>query len=324
MPSGSTATLTPRAEIERRLVAAMRQQLGPMVCGRIDDPDVIEIILNADGRLWEDRLGEGMSPIGTMQAVTAESFISVVASTLRASVTRESPILEAELPLRGARFEAMIPPVVPAPIFTIRLKAVKVFTLADYVAGGIMTQRQRAIIEDAVSSRRNILIIGGTTSGKTTLGNAVLAAVAEATPNDRLVILEDTVELQCNAENVVALRATDTVDMQRLLKATMRLRPDRIIVGEVRGGEALSMLKAWNTGHPGGLCTIHANSAVAALTRLEQLVAEATTGNMRAVIAEAVNLIVPIARTRTARVVNPIMRVEGIHRGEYILSSMED
>jgi type IV secretion system protein TrbB len=324
MSSDSAATLTPRAEIERRLVAAMRQQLGPMVCGRIDDPDVIEIILNADGRLWEDRLGEGMSLIGTMPAVTAESFISVVASTLRASVTRESPILEAELPLRGARFEAMIPPVVPAPIFTIRLKAVKVFTLADYVAGGIMTQRQRAIIEDAVSSRRNILIIGGTTSGKTTLGNAVLAAVAEATPNDRLVILEDTVELQCNAENVVALRATDTVDMQRLLKATMRLRPDRIIVGEVRGGEALSMIKAWNTGHPGGLCTIHANSAAAALTRLEQLVAEATTGNMRAVIAEAVNLIVPIARTRTSRVVNPIMRVEGIHRGEYILSSMED
>jgi type IV secretion system protein VirB11 len=306
--------------MERRLIGAMRHALGPLICERLDDPQVIELLLNADGRLWEDRLGEGMRQIGTMAASAAESFISMVASSLRATVTRESPILEAELPIRGARFEAMIPPVVSAPAFAIRLKAVKIFTLYDYVADGIMTERQHAVIEDAVHSRRNILISGGTGTGKTTLANAVLATVAETTPEDRLVILEDTIELQCQADNAVALRATDTVDMQRLLRATMRLRPDRIIVGEVRGGEALQMVKAWNTGHPGGLCTLHANSATAALTRLEQLIAEATTSDMRAVIAEAVNLIVPIAKTRTSRVVDPIVRVEGVHAGEYILS----
>jgi P-type conjugative transfer ATPase TrbB len=314
---------SPRAEIERRLIAAIRQQLGTEVCGRLDDPQVIEVMLNPDGTLWEDRLGAGMTQIGTMAPITAESFISTVASTLRASVTRAEPILECELPIRGARFEAMIPPVVSAPIFAIRLKAVRVFPLEDYVSAGMMTARQRAVIQDAVAIRRNILICGGTASGKTTLGNAVLAAMVDATPHDRLVILEDTVELQCRAKNVVALRATDTVDMQRLLRATMRLRPDRIIVGEVRGGEALSMLKAWNTGHSGGFCTVHANSASSALTRIEQLIAEVTASDMRAVIGEAIDLIVPIAKTATSRVVNQIVAVEGFHGGEYVLSKGE-
>ena len=302
----------------------MRQQLGPVVCARLDDPAVIEVMLNADGALWEDRLAKGMSKVGaTMQPSAAESFIATVASTLRAAVTREQPILECELPIRGARFEALIPPAVPSPVFAIRLKAVRVFGLDDYVSSGIMTERQRSIIEDAVVGKRNILIVGGTGSGKTTLANAVLAEVAKASPEDRLVILEDTVELQCSAANVVSLRATDTVDMQRLLKATMRLRPDRIVVGKVRGGEALSMLKAWNTGHPGGLCTVHANSAAAALTRLEQLIAEATAAPMRPVIAEAVHLIVAIVKTAKSRVVKPIVRVEGLHAGEYVVSTVE-
>jgi P-type conjugative transfer ATPase TrbB len=315
--------ISPRAEIERRLIAAMRQQLGLVVCDRLDDPEVIEVMLNHDGALWEDRLGCGMSQIGTMHTTAAESFISTVASTLRASVTRESPILECELPIRGARFEAMLPPVVSAPVFAIRLKAVRVFSLEDYVSGGIMTNRQKVVIEDAVVSCKNILIAGGTGTGKTTLANAVLAAIARMTPDDRLVILEDTIELQCACPNTVTLRTSDTVDMQRLLKATMRLRPDRIVVGEVRGGEALSMLKAWNTGHPGGLCTVHANSAAGALTRLEQLIAEVTQASMRAVIAEAVDLIVPISKTATSRLVNPIVQVEGLHDGQFILSNLE-
>jgi type IV secretion system protein VirB11 len=186
----------PRAaevEMERRLIAAMQHALGPLVCERLDDPNVIELLLNADGRLWEDRLGAGMRQIGTMAANAAESFISMVASSLRATVTRENPILEAELPIRGARFEAIIPPVVSAPAFAIRLKAVKIFTLGDYVADGILTERQHVFIENAVHSRRNILISGGTGTGKTTLANAVLATVAEKTPEDRLVILEDQI-----------------------------------------------------------------------------------------------------------------------------------
>jgi P-type conjugative transfer ATPase TrbB len=321
--SAHVQIVSPRAEIERRLVSAMRQQLGPIVCDRLDDPEVIEVMLNSDGMVWEDRLGRGMSCIGTMPAVSAESFISTVASTLGTSVTRENSILECELPIRGARFEAMIPPVVPRPIFAIRLKAVRVFSLADYVAAGIMTERQREVIEAAAPARKNILIAGGTGTGKTTLTNAIMLAVSGSSPNDRIVVIEDTVELQCPAKNMVSLRTSDTIDMQRLLKGTMRLRPDRIIVGEVRGAEALAMLKAWNTGHPGGICTVHANSATAALTRIEQLVAETTSANMRAVIAEAINLIVPIAKTATSRVVQPILQVDGLVDGKYSLSTVE-
>ena len=157
--------LSPRADIERRLVTAMRQQLGTEVCGRLDDPQVIEVMLNPDGAIWEDRLGAGMTQIGTMAPVTAESVISTVASTLRASVTHEHPILDSEQPIRGARFEAMIPLVVSAPTFTIRLKAVRVFTVDDHVSARIMTYPQRMAIREAVASRRNILICGGSASG---------------------------------------------------------------------------------------------------------------------------------------------------------------
>src|SRR5262249_34932764 len=143
---------------------------------------------------------------------------------------------------------------------------------------------------------------------------------AEQFPDERIVILEDTIELQCNARNSVALRTTDTVNMQRLLRATMRLRPDSIVVGEVRGSEALDFIKALNTGHDGGLCTLHANSTRSALTRLEQLVAEVTTGYMRAVIAEAIDVIVAIVKTKTSRAVKEIVRVNRFEAGEYVLS----
>jgi P-type conjugative transfer ATPase TrbB len=239
---------------------------------------LIELMLNADGTVWADRLGQGMAPVGRMPSASAESFIGTVASTLRSTVTRENPILECELPLDspfdGSRFEALIPPVVPAPVFTIRRKASAVFTLQEYERQGIMSPRQRAAIEAAVAQRHNILVVGGTGTGKTTLTNGVIDHMVQAAPQHRIVIIEDTSELQCAAKNAVVMRATDTVDMQRLLKATMRLRPDRIIVGEVRGGEALSLLKAWNTGHPGGVCTVHANHARAGLQRIEQLIAE--------------------------------------------------
>jgi type IV secretion system protein VirB11 len=175
--------------------------------------------------------------------------------------------------------------VVKAPTFTIRRKASAVFTLEDYERQGIMTAGQRMRIERAVAERENILVGGGTGSGKTTLTNAIIDQMVNASPRHRLVIIEDTAEIQCTAENAVLLRATDTVDMQRLLKATMRLRPDRIIVGEVRG-DALALLKAWNTGHPGGACTVHANHARSGLTRLEQLIAEVSQTPMHALISE--------------------------------------
>lgn len=314
---------TNREEQARRLAEALRRQLGAPLCDLLQAPNVVELMLNADGTVWVEHLGEPMRPVGRMAAATAEAFIATVASTLRGAVTRENPILECELPLAGERFEALIPPVVSAPVFAIRRKASAVFTLEDYERQGIMTAVQRARLERAVDARENILVVGGTGSGKTTLTNALIDRIVRASPRHRLVIIEDTAEIQCTAENAVVLRATDTVDMQRLLKATMRLRPDRIIVGEVRGGEALALLKAWNTGHPGGVCTVHANHARAGLTRVEQLIAEVSQNPMQALIGEAVDLIVAIARTATGRRIEEVVAVEGFAGGAYRFSEEE-
>jgi P-type conjugative transfer ATPase TrbB len=321
--------LSARDEQARRLAESMKRQLGPSLCGVLAERGLVELMLNADGAVWADRLGQGMAHVGVMAATAAESLIGTVASTLRSTVTRENPILECTLPAAppflGARFEAMIPPVVAAPVFTIRLKASSVFPLQEYERQGIMSAGQRAAIEIAVRERRNILVVGGTGTGKTTLTNAIIAYMVEVAPRHRLVIIEDTGELQCSAKNAVTLLTTDTVDVQRLLKGTMRLRPDRIIVGEVRDGAALSLLKAWNTGHPGGVCTIHANDAEAGLTRLEQLVAEASQTPMQPVIAEAVDLIVSIAKAdnEPGRVIREVVSVSGFAGGSYQLSNLE-
>lgn len=313
-----------RDESARRINESLRRYLGQFAA-HLSDPSVIELMLNPDGTVWLERLGEPMRPIGSMAASQAESFISTVASTLRSVVTRESPVLECELPLDGSRFEALVPPVVSGPTFTIRRRASAVFSLAEYERQTIMTPAQRAAIERAVADRENILVVGGTGTGKTTLANAILAAIVDASPEHRLVIIEDTAEIQCAARNAVLLRATDTVNMRRLLKATMRLRPDRIVVGEVRGGEALDLLKAWNTGHPGGLCTVHANSARAGLTRLEQLIAEVSQQQMQALIVEAVNVIVSIekAGNRPGRRIREVARVDAFCRDDYRLTPVE-
>jgi P-type conjugative transfer ATPase TrbB len=229
-----------REEQARRVAESMKRQLGPF-CALLSERGLVELMLNADGTVWADRPGQGISPVGTMPPASAESFIGTVASTLRGTVTRDSPILECELPtyppFEGSRFEALVPPVVSAPVFTIRRKASAVFTLDEYERQGIMSASQRGAIEAAVTRRQNILVVGGTGTGKTTFANAIIDQMVRAAPQHRLVIIEDTSELQCAADNAVSLRATDTVDMQRLLKATMRLRPDRIIVGSVANSE---------------------------------------------------------------------------------------
>jgi P-type conjugative transfer ATPase TrbB len=313
--------LSGRDEHARRLTDTLRRQLGTLACDVLAQPGVFEIMLNPDGQLWEDRHGSGMAPIGRMSAHAAESFIGTVASMLRDTVTRESPIVEcvlpAEAPFYGARFEGMLPPVVPAPTFSIRLKASVVYTLGQYVSQGVMTEPQRATIQQAVCERENILVVGATGTGKTTLTNAIIAHMADVARDHRLVIIEDTAELQCTAPNAVFLCATGDVPLRRLLKATMRLRPDRIIVGEVRDGTALDMLKAWNTGHPGGVCTVHANSARAGLVRIEQLIAEVSVTPMHALIAEAIDLIVSIAHTNEGRRIKEIVRVGGYKSGNY-------
>lgn len=305
------------ASSNSRLVRKLREALGPTICAALDDDHVVEVMLNPDGRLFVERLVQGIEPIGELKSGAAEIIIGSVAHALQTEADEDRPIISGELPIGGHRFEGLLPPVVSAPSFTIRRRASRLIPLADYVTSGVMTEPQAEEIRRAIEDRLNIVVSGGTGSGKTTLANAVIAEVVRIHPEHRLLILEDTAEIQCAAENAVSLHTTDSVDMARLLKSTLRLRPDRIIVGEVRDGAALTLLKAWNTGHPGGITTIHANTAHSALRRLEQLTAEASQQQMREVIGEAVDLVVSIERTATGRRVRNVMRVSGFEHGRY-------
>ena len=264
------------SEYHDRLGRKLRQELGQPVLAALDDPGVIEIMLNPSGELWIERFGKAMERVGRMTAANAAALLGTIASSLETTITRERPVVEGELILDGSRIEGLLPPVVAAPTFCIRKRASAVFSLADYVEAGVMT---------------------------------------ELHPADRIVLIEDTVEIQCAAENVVALRTSPDVSMRDLLRATMRLRPDRILVGEVRGAEALDLLKSWNTGHPGGIATVHANGSLAGLVRLEMLIREAgVAGGMETLIGEAVDLVIAIERCASnaaGRRVTEIAQVTG-------------
>jgi len=289
------ATLSIRTEATSRGARMLRTALGPKVAAWLEDSAIVEVMLNPDGRLWVDRLTEGLADTGErLSAADGERIVRLVAHHVGAEIHSGNPRVSAELPESGERFEGLIPPVVAAPAFAIRKPAVAVFTLGDYVAGRIITAGQASVLRDAVARRRNILVAGGTSTGKTTLVNALLAEVANTA--DRVVLIEDTRELQCQAPNLVALRTKDGVtSLSDLVRSALRLRPDRIPVGEVRGAEALDLLKAWGTGHPGGIGTIHAGSALGALRRLEQLVQEAVVTVPRTLIAETIDVIAVLA-----------------------------
>lgn len=304
-----------------RLVRKLQEALGDQLCVALDDASVVEIMLNPDGKLFIERLGHGVAPAGEMSSAAAEMVIGTVAHALQSEVDTEQPIISGELPIGGHRFEGLLPPVVAKPAFTIRRRASRLIPLEDYVRTGVISESQASTIRSAISSRLNIIISGGTGSGKTTLANAVINEIVKFAPGDRLVILEDTAEIQCAAENTVVLHTSDTIDMARLLKSTMRLRPDRIVVGEVRDGAALTLLKAWNTGHPGGVATIHSNTAMSALRRLEQLTAEASQQPMHEVIGEAVDLVISIERTPRGRRVRDVIHVERFAGGHYEIES---
>ncbi len=311
--------MTAAAEQKVRLNDKIKRELGELICDAIAMPTTEDVLLNPDGTLWLKEIGQHFRSIGNFPESRAMSAICTIAAMRGTVINHEHPILETELPLDGSRFEAIVPPVTRAPVFAIRVRARKIYTLAEYEQAGILKSGSSPhnsdppwmddichsglshgdIIRSAVLFRQNILIVGATASGKTTLLNAVLAEIAELTPRDRAVLIEDTVELQCGLKNFVDLHSIDSgehqVSMLQCLRATMRLRPTRIIVGEVRGGEAHSLLKAWNTGHPGGIATVHANDAIGGLRRLESLIGEAPESAglpQQKLIAEAVNLLI--------------------------------
>ena len=313
-----------QSEAKSRGARMLRTALGSSIAAWLDDPAVIEVMLNPDGRLWLDRLGEGIRDTGlSLAAADGERIVRLVAHHVGVEVHARSPRVSAELPEGGERFEGLLPPVVTAPAFAIRKPAVAVFTLDDYAAAGIMRPDAAIALRRGVEARANILVAGGTGSGKTTLVNALLAEVAKTT--DRIVLIEDTRELQCAAPNLVAMRTKDgVVSLSDLVRSSLRLRPDRIPIGEVRGAEALDLLKAWGTGHPGGIGTIHAGTALGALRRMEQLIQEAVVTVPRALLAETIDLIAVLVRDGHGRRLAELARVEGLDAatGDYRLTPL--
>jgi type IV secretion system protein VirB11 len=314
-----------QSEAISRGARMLRTAFGTAIARFLEDPTVVEIMLNPDGRLWIDRLSSGLADTGKMVPPSdGERIVRLVAHHVGAEVHAASPRVSAELPETGERFEGLLPPVVAAPVFAIRKPAVAVFTLDDYVATGVMNSGQAVALKWAVEARKNILVAGGTSSGKTTLTNALLAEVAKT--SDRVVLIEDTRELQCKAPNLVALRTKDgVISLSDLVRSSLRLRPDRIPIGEVRGPEALDLIKAWGTGHPGGVGTIHAGTALGALRRLEQLIQEAVVTVPRALIAETINVIAVLSGRGADRRLAELANVTGLApSGDYSLTAIGD
>ena len=317
-------TVTPfHTESSSRGARMLRTALGPGIATWLEDAAVVEVMLNPDGRLWVDRLADGLADTGAiLSSADGERIVRLVAHHVGAEVHPEAPRVSAELPGTGERFEGLLPPIVSAPTFAIRKPAVAVFTLQDYVVSGILSADAANHLREGVTNRANILVAGGTSTGKTTLTNALLAEVAKT--SDRVVLIEDTRELQCLTPNLVALRTKDGVaTLSDLVRASLRLRPDRIPIGEVRGPEALDLLKAWGTGHPGGIGSIHAGTAIGALRRLEQLIQEAVVTVPRALIAETIDMIVVLSGRGTERHLSELARVTGLTAsGDYALTPL--
>ena len=299
-------------ESTERLRRKLIKELGREVCGALDSDDVTEIQLNPDGELWTDGKA-GRQHLGSMPPSRASLVAMTCAAALGGVINYKEPMLEGELSLlNGERLTVLIPPVVAAPTFALRKHASSRMTLRDWQDSGGLTNDQRLDLESALAERLNIVVSGGTGSGKTTFANALLAALEEISVADRIVVIEDTRELQVAMPNVCPLHTTDGVGMDLLLRKALRLTPDRIVVGEVRGGEALTMLEAWNTGHPGGIATIHADSATKAWVRIEQMCAMAgnrTAGQIRDAVTVGVGVIVQLVRDeKGVRKVVEVMR----------------
>ena len=294
------------------------------ILSALQDPETVEIMVNADGRIWQEKLGQKIQHIGNIQTAQVEAVIKTVAGFHGKEINRFNPIIEGEFPLDNSRFAGQLPPIVTAPTFAIRKKAIKIFTLEQYVETGVLLPRHCDVIKEAVRKHRNILVIGGTGSGKTTLINAIINEMVRSDPDERIFILEDTGEIQCAAENFVQYHTTLDVNMTQLLKTTLRMRPDRILVGEVRGAEALDLLDAWNTGHEGGAATLHANDAMSGLTRLESLISRNPSApkEIMPLIAEAVDMVVHITRAPHGRKIQQIIEVQGFKRGNYQIKKL--
>lgn len=310
-----------------RLHKMMVRYLGPSIMEAFGNDDVTEIYVNPDDcRIRFDTRSRGkIVTENWLDQECIEMFLNTVATEKDCMFTTTKSI-QAELPgplFGGSRLQGFLPPLTSGPCFNIRKPPRTVYSLEHYVKAGLLTDQLKENLVSMIDNRQNILIIGGTNSGKTTFANALLWEITTRCPLDRIVVLEDTVELQCTAQDTIALRTIPGVSLAQLVKMTLRASPNRIVVGEVRDEAALDLLDAWATGHPGGLATFHATDANGALLRLDRLAQRANVPSQKELIAEAIHGIVVMAQGTQGRYVADLVRVNGMDTsGQFQLSSL--
>ncbi len=298
-----------RASAER----AFRERMAPLLTLAAEHPDASEVFVDADTirlSFGEERrvFGYGDFPGLTPRAVQAAAAAAAVFAGIEFGPQPPAlPLLSVKIP-PDLRISLVAPPVADSWHLALRFLGTRKLTLEDYVRQGVMTSAQMATIRGLLAERRNVIVSGGTGTGKTTLLRALLTEIADA---ERLVVIEDTPELAFAGTNVVHLHTTLNVDLAMLLRQTLRLTPDRITLGEVRGPEALELVRAMNTGHDGTLCTLHSNGAEEAIYRLHTLTAEAQPSFALAAIHSAVDHVIQLTGRGKARRVTDIWTVPG-------------
>lgn len=310
------------------LSALIRQYLGAQTLALLHDPDIEEVYINPDLLVRTiTSTGQRVSTSVTLLPQNAEAFLRAVATITSNRFDRDYPSLAAavsQTDLGKCRIQGFIPPLTPGPAFNIRKPCRRVPALYDYVESSMLTSTEYAVLIAAIESRQNILIAGPTGSGKTTLCNAILKAIADMFPEDRLVILEDTSELVVQATDSLQFQTAPRIGMTELVKFSLRVTPNRIIVGEVRDRSAKDLLDAWITGHPGGCATIHGEDADKALERLADLAREGACGiDQSHLVLRAVHVVVVIAGLGKARRVRQIVKVTGRISSGFVLQDME-
>ena len=310
---------------EQQEIELIKFNMGNEILELLNDKDVSEIIINDDTKLFKDTFSEGQVFTGKyIDPTRTLSLIQVVASYSKQIIDENNPILEARL-YDKSRFTGVIPPLADNPTINIRKHTILKLTLDDYVDTGVITQNQKKILLDNIKNKRNILVVGATGSGKTTFANACINDISKL--NERLGILEDTPEIQTTATNRYFLHTSSNKKMIDLVKVSLRMTPQRIIVGEIRDGASLYLLRAWNSGQGGGVCTIHSDSARKALGQLEGYIQEVSQTPQKQLIADNVHLIVVIDKVfedgETKRKLVEMVEVKGLDKeGNYILENL--
>lgn len=306
----------------------LKHAFGELI-GIYEDPLLMEMMFNSDGKLFYQNIGQKTVEYPKkFQFARVERIIKIAAHISGITLSYKNPILETTLPFDGARFSATIPPITKLPTFSIRKKAIRIFSLNDYLENEIITQSQYEIIKEAVSQHKNIMVAGSTGSGKTTFCNAIIKEISDQFPNERIIMIQDVAELQCASDNFVDFISDQYTTPTHLVKLCLRYKPTRILMGEIRDAVALDLLDLWNTGHEGGLSTVHANSALLTLTRLENLIERNPFAPKRIpeVIADTLDYIFYIEENQETkrRKLTEILHVEGYDRNkqDYILKSL--